>query len=185
MTSTTSSDLSAFTTGRQYAIFSDGSCPGNPGRGGWGVLLQLREGDQIIRQAAQAGYQQPKTTNIRMEMTAALRGLSALTKEPMTPALVLTDSKMIVDVMTLGSFEKWKAASWWKGSKPLINADLWQAIDVAMGQRVVQWQWVRGRAGHRENEIANMLATWAAAGRYRKPRPSVRKQHEGLFFQSS
>ena len=182
MTTTTSPDLSTVTAGRHYVIFSDGSCPGNPGRGGWGVLLQLREGEKIIRQAALAGYRPPKTTNIRMEMTGALRGLSALSKEPATPALVVTDNKMIVDAMMRGSFQRWKAAYWLNRSKPLINGDLWEAIDVAMSQRLVRWQWVRGHAGHRENEIANMLATNAAAGRYRKPGQGVREQHEGLFI---
>ncbi|MCB5203182.1 ribonuclease HI [Neorhizobium sp. T786] len=183
MTTTASPDLSAVTAGRHYAIFTDGSCPGNPGRGGWGVLLQLREGDRVIRQAALAGYQRPETTNIRMEMTAVLKGLSAISKELATPALVVTDNEMIFKAMTSASFPRWKAAGWLNGSKPLKNGDLWEAIDIAMGTRVVHWQWVRGHAGHPQNEIANVLATNAAAGRYRGDGRSVREMHHGLFFE--
>jgi len=174
------SNPAAITAGRHYVIFSDGSCPGNPGRGGWGVLLQLRDGDRTIRQAVFAGYQRPKTTNIRMEMTAALMGLSKLSKEPETPTLVVTDNKMIVEAMA-GNFQKWKAAGWLKGSKPLTNGDLWEAIDNAIGTRAVDWQWVPGHAGHPQNEIANMLATNAAAGRYMGGRHSVREMHGHLF----
>lgn len=182
MTSSTSSDTAALTTSRHYAIFSDGACPGNPGRGGWGVLLQLHDGERVTRQAAFAGYQRPETTNIRMEMTAVLKGLLKLHREPQTPAVFITDNKMIVDAMTTGSFIRWKAAGWMKGRKPLKNGDLWEAIDIAIGERAVAWQWVRGHAGHPENETANTLATNAAAGRYLKEGVTVRTAHGNLFF---
>lgn len=179
---TNPADIPGFTVGRHYAIFSDGSCPGNPGRGGWGVLIQLREGAQVIRQAAFAGYVPPTTTNIRMEMTAVRVGLSKLSKEPETPAIVVTDNKMIVEAMTSASFPTWKAAGWFKGSKPVTNGDLWDAIDKAIGARAVNWQWVPGHAGHPQNEIANMLATNAAAGRYMRAERSVRVVHPELFL---
>lgn len=182
MTNNNTVDLTALTASRHYAIFSDGSCPGNPGRGGWGVLLQLHDGERVIRQAAFAGYQQPKTTNIRMEMTAVLMGLSKLHCEPETPAIIVTDNKMIVDAMISGSFIKWKAAGWLRGRKPVINCDLWEAIDNAIGERVVDWRWVPGHAGHSENEIANTLATNAAAGRYLKKGANLREMHGSLFF---
>ncbi|WLS08895.1 RNase H family protein [Shinella sumterensis] len=174
--------LASIRAGRHYAIFSDGACPGNPGPGGWGLLLQLREGDTPTRQAAFAGYQPPNTTNVRMEMTAALKGLSKLPPEADTPAVITMDNKMIVEMMTLGGFEKWKATGWWRGTKPLPNADLWEGIDKALGARDVHWQWVRGHAGHPENEIADMLASNAAARRYMGDGRSVRATHEGLFF---
>lgn len=142
MTTNNTVDIVTLTTSRHYAIFSDGACPGNPGRGGWGVLLQLHDGERVIRQAAFAGYQRPETTNIRMEMTAVLKGLSKLYREPETPAVVVTDNKMIVEAMTSGSFIKWKAAGWMRGRKPLTNGDLWEAIDKAIGERVVAWHWV-------------------------------------------
>ncbi|CDN56523.1 Ribonuclease H [Neorhizobium galegae bv. officinalis bv. officinalis str. HAMBI 1141] len=182
MTDSNLPSMAMIMAGRHYAIFSDGACPGNPGRGGWGVLLQLREGERVIKQAAFAGYQRPNTTNIRMEMTAALMGISRLTKEPETAALVVMDNKMIVDAMTLGGFHKWKAAGWLKGTKPLPNGDLWEKIDNAIGKRLVHWQWVRGHVGHTQNEIANMLATNAAAGLYLSEGRSVRQMHGDLFF---
>lgn len=174
--------ITALRASRHYAIFSDGSCPGNPGPGGWGVVLQLHDGERVIRQAVYAGYQRPETTNIRMEMTAVLKGLSKLHREPETTAIVVTDNKMIVEAMTTGSFIKWKAAGWMRGRKPVKNGDLWEAIDTAIGERTVAWQWVRGHAGHPENEIANTLATNAADGRYLKQGATVRAAHNNLFF---
>lgn len=172
----------AITSGRHYFVATDGACPGNPGVGGWGVLLQLREGDQVLRQAAFADREGSVTTNIRMEMMAVLSGLMHLTKEPTIPALILSDNEMIVNSMTLGWFEKWKAAGWWNGKKPRTNADLWEKIDAALGARVVHWQWVRGHAGHPLNEIADMLASNAAAGEYQGEGRGVRKQHPELFI---
>jgi len=142
----------------EVKIYTDGACRGNPGRGGYGTILQA---GKHLKELSQ-GYL--KTTNNRMELRAALAGLVALTK----PCKVdlYSDSKYLVDAMNKGWIEGWKSRGWArkKGSKlaALANADLWKALDEAREKHEVTWNWVKGHAGHAQNERCDELATTAA-----------------------
>ena len=136
---------------KQVEIFTDGACKGNPGPGGWGALLRMGQREKELAGA------ESDTTNNRMELTAAIRGLQALT-EPCRVTLY-SDSKYVLDGIT-----KW-VAGWqrrgWKNAskKPVRNADLWhELIDVA-ARHEVTWQWVKGHNGHPENERVDRLAS--------------------------
>ena len=142
------------TTGRRKAdvvhIFSDGACSGNPGPGGWGAILRFGETEREI-----SGYD-ADTTNNRMELMGAIAGLEAL-KRP-CHVRIHTDSRYVMDGVT-----KW-LASWkrrgWKTAdkKPVKNVELWQRLEAALKPHEVHWTWVRGHAGHPENERADALA---------------------------
>ena len=131
-------------------IFTDGACRGNPGPGGWGVLLRYGDRERELYGA------EPETTNNRMELRAAIEGLRAL-KEPCRVVLT-TDSVYVKNGITewLANWKKkgWKTA----GRKPVKNADLWRALDEENQRHDVSWHWVKGHSGHRENEIADQLA---------------------------
>lgn len=136
-------------------IFTDGACSGNPGPGGWGVVLRWRGIDKELFGG------EPDTTNNRMELTAAIRGLEAL-KRPATVRLY-TDSEYVKKGITewIGG---WKARGWKTAAKaPVKNADLWQALDAARARHEVSFHWVRGHAGHPENERADALARQGVA----------------------
>ena len=137
-------------TERAVRAFTDGACSGNPGPGGWGALLQWGEHERELSGG------EAQTTNNRMEMTAAIMALEAL-KRPCTVALY-TDSQYLRDGITkwiLG----WKRNGWrTSDKKPVKNADLWQRLDAARARHQVDWHWVRGHAGHPENERVDRLA---------------------------
>jgi len=134
-------------------IFTDGVCSGNPGPGGWGALLRFNGTEKTISGA------DPETTNNRMEMMAAISAL-ALLKRPCSVALT-TDSSYVRDGITKW-IHGWKKRGWKTASKqPVKNVDLWQRLDEATKAHQVQWHWVKGHSGHRENEIADTLATEA------------------------
>ncbi|MDT8428584.1 MAG: ribonuclease HI [Pseudomonadales bacterium] len=132
-------------------MFTDGACRGNPGPGGWGVLL--RSGD---REKKLYGGE-IMTTNNRMELTAVIKGLEALKFDDSKVELT-TDSKYVL----LGVTEwmpAWKARNWRTSSKkPVLNSDLWQYLDTLVSRHRIDWRWVKGHSGHRENEIADQLA---------------------------
>ena len=131
-------------------IFTDGACSGNPGPGGWGAILRYGETEKELWGGA-AG-----TTNNRMELTAVIEALSAL-KRPVN-AVITTDSKYVRDGV-LSWMPRWKANGWKTANKkPVKNQDLWQALDSALGRHEISWQWVKGHAGHPENERADELA---------------------------
>lgn len=139
---------------KKVDIYTDGACKGNPGPGGWGVLL--RNGGHEREMAGS----DPETTNNRMEMTAVIEGLNAL-KHP-CDVTVHTDSRYVVDGMTQW-IAGWIRKGWINsGKKPVANADLWRALLEATERHQVRWQWVRGHAGHPENERADRLASDAA-----------------------
>ena len=143
-------------------IFTDGACSGNPGPGGWGAILRYRGTEKEL-----AGGE-PLTTNNRMEMTAAIEALCAL-KRPCRVRLY-TDSQYVRDGITRW-LAQWKARGWRTADKkPVKNADLWQLLDRAAAPHQIEWIWVRGHAGHPENERADALARSAI------PRPSVEDQ---------
>jgi ribonuclease HI len=126
-------------------IFTDGACSGNPGPGGWGALLRYGDTEKEITGGA------PETTNNRMEMTAAIEALQMLS-EPVTVRLH-TDSTYVRDGITKW-IHAWKARGWRTADKkPVKNVDLWQVLEEAC-----EWIWVKGHAGHAENERADELA---------------------------
>lgn len=136
-------------------ITTDGACKGNPGPGGWAAILQSGAHEKTLTGA------EPLTTNNRMEMMAALKALQAL-KKPSEVTLV-TDSKYLLEGMTKW-MHGWKKNGWRNASKqPVKNADLWMALDSAARPHRIEWQWVKGHAGHPANERADQLANEAIA----------------------
>ena len=132
------------------AIYTDGACRGNPGPGGWGAVLLYGGHRREISGAA------PRTTNNRMELTAAIRALEALTR-PSEVALY-TDSTYLRDGITRW-LPNWKARGWRTAAKsPVKNRDLWEALDELSGRHDVSWHWVKAHAGNAENERADTLA---------------------------
>jgi ribonuclease HI len=138
-----------------YFAFTDGACSGNPGPGGWGVLLQARDGDTILKERDLKGGE-AETTNNRMELLAAINALETLGKA--TAITVVTDSAYVKNGVT-SWIHGWKRNGWRTAAKkPVKNADLWQRLDEAQARHNVTWQWVKGHAGHPENERADELA---------------------------
>ena len=165
---------------RHYVIATDGSCNPNPGTGGWGAVIQLREGETVLRQRAVAGQGEMMTsTNNKMEMTAALRGLEVLA-EPL-PVTIISDSEYVINGMT-GGLEKWKAAGWKNSKGPVKNQELWEQLDRLSRVHAVEWVWQRGHVGHDLNEIAHQLASNGAQGMYRSGVKSVRRRHPDWFW---
>ncbi len=134
----------------QIHIYTDGACKGNPGPGGWGVLLQYKG-----RELELFGGE-PSTTNNRMELQAVIEGLSALKRR--SNVLLVTDSKYVMQGIQQW-LANWKKRGWKTASKqPVKNQDLWQQLDALVQQHDVQWQWVAGHTGHPGNERADNLA---------------------------
>jgi ribonuclease HI len=134
----------------QVDIFTDGACRGNPGPGGWAAILRYRSTEKEL-----SGFA-AETTNNRMEMTAAIAGLEAL-KRPCRVRLY-SDSQYLRDGITKW-INEWKRRGWrTAGKQPVKNIDLWQRLDAAAARHTVSWIWVRGHAGHPENERADALA---------------------------
>ncbi len=143
---------------KKVQIYTDGACSGNPGPGGYGVILQY--GNK--RKELSKGYK--NTTNNRMELMAIIAGLSAL-KEPCEVDLY-TDSQYIVNAVTKGWAERWQKNGWKRNKKEKAkNPDLWQQILDLLKKHKVTFHWVRGHAGHPENERCDQLAVGAAGGK--------------------
>jgi len=135
---------------REVEMYADGACRGNPGPGGWGVLLRAAGRERTLHGGA------PLTTNNRMELTAVIRGLEAL-KHPCRVQLY-TDSQYVQKGITQWIHD-WKRRGWRTADKkPVKNIDLWQALDAAASRHAVSWHWVKGHAGHDGNERADALA---------------------------
>ncbi|HFC54281.1 MAG TPA: ribonuclease HI [Gammaproteobacteria bacterium] len=140
-------------SGNQVEIFTDGACKGNPGPGGWGAVLRYRGRERELYGA------EPETTNNRMELMAAIVALETL-KRPCKVALT-TDSRYVQQGIT-SWMENWKRRGWKTANRqPVKNRDLWQRLDRAMARHDVEWHWVKGHAGHPENERADALANRA------------------------
>ena len=133
--------------------YTDGACSGNPGPGGWGVLLIAREGERVLKERELSGGE-PETTNNRMELMAAITALETLSDA--ARITVVTDSAYVKDGITKW-VHGWKRNGW-KKKGGLKNAELWQRLDAARDRHDVTWEWVKGHAGHPENERADELA---------------------------
>lgn len=135
---------------KQVEIFTDGACRGNPGPGGWGALLRFNGSERELYGG------EAHTTNNRMELQAAIESLRAL-KEPCEVTLT-TDSVYVRDGITKW-LPNWKQKGWKTASRqPVKNIDLWQALDAQSLRHRINWHWVKGHSGHRENDIADQLA---------------------------
>jgi len=133
-------------------IFTDGACSGNPGPGGWGAILRFGEHEKELSGG------EKNTTNNRMELTAVISALSAL-KEPCEVTLT-TDSKYVADAIEKGWAVSWKNNGWRKADKkPALNSDLWEKLLNLLEIHEVTFNWVKGHAGHPENERCDKLAT--------------------------
>ena len=131
-------------------LFTDGACRGNPGKGGWGVLMRYGSVEKKIFGG------EALTTNNRMELTAVIKGLEALTQS--CKVKITTDSKYVLT----GSTEwmvNWKKRNWRTANKkPVLNVELWKCLDELLQNHEIEWKWVKGHSGHLENEIADQLA---------------------------
>ena len=137
----------------EVEIYTDGACSGNPGPGGWGVLMRYGGHEKTLSGG------EAQTTNNRMELMAAIRALEALTR-PSTVKLV-TDSRYVLDGMTQW-LPGWKKRGWRTADrKPVKNMDLWQRLEDCASTHQIEWQWVRGHSGHAENEQVDALARQA------------------------
>lgn len=149
---------------KKVQLFSDGACLGNPGPGGYGVILRFGTAEKELS----AGYR--LTTNNRMELMGVIAGLEAL-KEP-CDVHVFSDSEYVVNGLKLGWAKKWRANRWLKSDrKPAINSDLWARLLDLCDVHDVTIQWVRGHAGHKENERCDFLAVQAAKSDDLQPDP--------------
>lgn len=134
-------------------IYTDGGCRGNPGVGGWGVLLRYGSVEKELKGFAL------EATNNQMELMAAIQGLEALTRP--CEVKITTDSQYVKNGITQW-IENWKKNQWRTASKqPVKNKELWQRLDKAVQKHQVEWAWVKGHAGHAENERVDMLANAA------------------------
>lgn len=135
--------------------YTDGACSGNPGPGGWGALLVAREGDTVVRERELSGGE-AQTTNNRMELLAAINALEALGRP--AEITIITDSVYVKNGVTQW-IAGWKRNGWKTAAKkPVKNEDLWLRLDAARARHEVTWEWVKGHAGHPENERADALA---------------------------
>jgi ribonuclease HI len=135
---------------KDVVAFTDGACRGNPGPGGWGVVLRAGDSERLLKGG------EPDTTNNRMELTAAIEALGAL-KESCRVKLY-TDSKYVQNGITEW-LPNWVRRGWrTAGKKPVRNQDLWQRLSALAGAHQVEWHWVKGHAGHPGNELADALA---------------------------
>ena len=135
--------------------YTDGACSGNPGPGGWGVLMLAKDGETVLRSRELNGGE-AETTNNRMELLAAISALEVLKRA--SAITVVTDSAYVKNGVTAWIFN-WKKNGWKTADrKPVKNAELWQRLDTAQARHKVTWKWVKGHAGHPENERADELA---------------------------
>ncbi|MBL8676245.1 MAG: ribonuclease HI [Alphaproteobacteria bacterium] len=138
---------------QKVEIYTDGACSGNPGPGGWGVVLRYKNKEKEL-----SGFE-AMTTNNRMELRAAIEGIKALTRS--VEIEVYTDSQYLRDGITKWLFQ-WKKNNWHLSNKsPVKNQDLWEELDALAQNHDVSWHWVRGHSGHPENERADALARQA------------------------
>lgn len=140
---------------KQVTMYTDGACKGNPGLGGYGVVLLYKD----YRKELSQGFR--KTTNNRMELMAVTTGLRALKIK--CNVTVYSDSKYVVDAINSGWLEKWQKSNWKRnGNKPVMNTDLWKELNQLMSHHNVKFKWVKGHSDNIENERCDLLAVAAA-----------------------
>lgn len=143
-------------------IFTDGACRGNPGPGGWGAVLRYKDTEKELCGA------EPDTTNNRMELTAAISALASLKRRC---RISLTTDSVYVKSGITEWLPGWKSRNWRTADKkPVKNIDLWQQLDELTAQHDIEWHWVKGHSGHRENERADALANLAIDRMLKKER---------------
>lgn len=141
---------------KEVTLITDGACIGNPGPGGWACILRHN------RHTKELSGSDPRTTNNRMELTAVIQGLRAM-KEPCRVSVV-TDSQYVKDGIT-SWIHGWKRKGWKTTSgSPVMNKELWMALEEEAARHKVKWEWVKGHAGHADNNRCDELATAAARG---------------------
>ncbi|MGM0586191.1 MAG: ribonuclease HI [Pseudomonadota bacterium] len=157
----------------EFFAYTDGACSGNPGPGGWGALLVAREDGEVVRERELKGGE-AETTNNRMELMAAIQALEALGRP--AEITVITDSNYVKGGIT-SWLRTWKRNGWKTADrKPVKNEDLWRRLDAAQARHEVHWKWVKGHAGHEENERADALAREGMAPfKPKKKRRAARK----------
>jgi ribonuclease HI len=142
---------------KKITIYSDGACSGNPGPGGYGVILKFND----VTKELSGGFK--NTTNNRMEIMGAIVGLEALKER--CDVTIVTDSQYLVNAIEMGWARKWKSQGWMRNKKePALNPDLWDRLLSLLSKHTVTFQWVRGHNGHPENERCDVLAVEAANG---------------------
>ena len=147
--------LSGHANMAELFAYTDGACSGNPGPGGWGALMIARDGGKVVKTRELNGGE-AHTTNNKMELMAAIAALEALKTN--TRLTIVTDSSYVKDGITSWIFG-WKKRGWkTAANKPVKNEELWRRLDAATQAHDVTWQWVKGHAGHPENERADELA---------------------------
>ena len=140
----------------EIVAYTDGACSGNPGPGGWGVVLRAKVGGKVVKEMLLSGGCK-HTTNNRMELRAAIEALKAL-KKP-TKIIIVTDSTYVKEGLS-NWMKKWKNNGWkTANNKPIKNEDLWKLLDTENKKNSVVWQWIKGHSGHEGNELADKLAT--------------------------
>lgn len=144
---------------QRVILYSDGACSGNPGNGGYGTVLLYKKDGQIHRKELSGGFE--LTTNNRMELLGVIKGLEALKRKSLVS--VYTDSKYVVDAIEKNWLKSWKQKGWKNSQKkPVKNQDLWEALDALISFHQVKFNWVKGHAGHEENERCDFLAVEAS-----------------------
>ena len=139
----------------QLYAYTDGACSGNPGPGGWGVLMIARDGEAVVKERELQGGE-ADTTNNRMELMAAISALEALSRP--SDLIIVTDSAYAKNGVTTW-IHSWKRRGWKTAdNKPVKNIELWQRLETAQARHKVEWRWIKGHAGHVENERADALA---------------------------
>ncbi|NLM17480.1 MAG: ribonuclease HI [Candidatus Riflebacteria bacterium] len=139
---------------KKVELFTDGACSGNPGPGGWGVLLRYKTTEKQLSGAEE------DTTNNRMELMAVIAGLEALTQP--CDVTITTDSRYIADAFNENWLDTWLSNGWkTAGKKPVKNRELWERLLEETARHKVTWQWIKGHSGHEENEICDRLAVEA------------------------
>lgn len=136
---------------KKVTIYSDGACSGNPGPGGYGTVLVYKSQQKQLSEGFES------TTNNRMELLGAIKGLECLKER--CEVTIVSDSKYLCDAINKGWLESWKLKGWKKADKkPVLNIELWQRLDALLQQHDVSFEWVKGHAGHEFNELCDKLA---------------------------